>query len=449
MVHYFAPPPRKSPPTFPDASLDELKSFNFFIKITASELGGSFTADQWSAVARVACSQSATKHAIAALGALHEHFKQSGFTRDSTPCFALRQYGKAIHKLVGVDLKQSADNVILVLISCVLFAAFENLQGHYKSALAHTTSGAQILTENLDTLDASRDPSIQSCKELLHLSFSRFDTQAAEMTGAATVLVARRLSTSLRDIPEVFTSVEEAYVSLELFNNYFIHLTLHSEWIIDRNVCEEQTTRQKEHDQLDNYFRAWCAAFHKANFSKSTSAVRILRAHEILIFLLRFADHDKGETGWDAFLLQFHELITLGEVFLREQGYSSTFSMTLGMIAPLYYAAHLCRDPALRRRAVCALSSCKRREGVWDSSLAANVCQRIIEIEEGALDFTVTEASQIPEWARITYLEFCVGPDRSAILGFRMSAVESPTRDSSGGSFGTSVGDVIYEKVEW
>ncbi|PHH82066.1 hypothetical protein CDD82_7147 [Ophiocordyceps australis] len=59
-----------------------------------------------------------------------------------------------------------------------------------------------------------------------------------------------------------------------------------------------------------------------------------------------------------------------------------SFSADLGIVPPLFVVATKCREPRLRRQAIQLLSSSARREGMWDSQLAARIGQWIMEVEE-------------------------------------------------------------------
>ena len=68
-----------------------------------------------------------------------------------------------------------------------------------------------------------------------------------------------------------------------------------------------------------------------------------------------------------------------------------SFSADLGIVPPLFVVATKCRDPVVRRQAIRVLKGSARREGMWDSELAARIGMWIASIEEqdggaGALD---------------------------------------------------------------
>lgn len=59
-----------------------------------------------------------------------------------------------------------------------------------------------------------------------------------------------------------------------------------------------------------------------------------------------------------------------------------SFSLSPGIVSPVFVAISRCRDPHIRRQALHLLRKCKRREGLWDSALAARLGEMVIQIEE-------------------------------------------------------------------
>jgi Fungal specific transcription factor domain len=115
-----------------------------------------------------------------------------------------------------------------------------------------------------------------------------------------------------------------------------------------------------------------------------------------------------------------------------------TFSLSLGIIPPLYIVSSRCRDPVIRRRAIHLLSICNRREGIWDALLGAHVARRILETEEaGARQYLravaegdadgdlnsieITSMLQIPEHVRVVILWTSFGPGRQGMVRFKKS----------------------------
>lgn len=75
-----------------------------------------------------------------------------------------------------------------------------------------------------------------------------------------------------------------------------------------------------------------------------------------------------------------------------------SFSADLGIVPPLFVVATKCRDPYMRRHAIQLLRSSSRREGMWDSELAARIGQWVMELEESDGDegsFAETSYSEL------------------------------------------------------
>ncbi|KAG5946176.1 hypothetical protein E4U53_006617 [Claviceps sorghi] len=66
----------------------------------------------------------------------------------------------------------------------------------------------------------------------------------------------------------------------------------------------------------------------------------------------------------------------------RRSHIKPSFAADLGIVPPLYVVATKCREPRLRRRAIQLLRSSARREGMWDSELAAKIGEWVMHIEE-------------------------------------------------------------------
>ena len=109
----------------------EGKYFDFFIRKTAPGLSGPFKSEFWSRlVLQASHHELAIRHAVVAIGALHEAFEVSRrpgkdpFWQDNR--FALQHYLKAIQCLVmPLGIQKDSQLADVALITCVLFVCFE------------------------------------------------------------------------------------------------------------------------------------------------------------------------------------------------------------------------------------------------------------------------------------------------------------------------------------
>lgn len=134
--YYYVPPqlsshsdivPIRAGPSFDiHASPQSRRSFAFFTQRTCPQLAGFFGSDFWERfVLQAAYHESAVRHAIVAIGSLHELFEHRTLIVDSQRAFALEQYSLAIRALL-VPLSQRGERgVDVCLISCILFTCFE------------------------------------------------------------------------------------------------------------------------------------------------------------------------------------------------------------------------------------------------------------------------------------------------------------------------------------
>lgn len=172
------PPLRCSAPSSSIAlgNEQERRSFFFFCNRSRVQLSGLYGSDFWtSLIPQAAHSDSGIRHAIIALGSIHERFEQHNITNfyigpgDILLNFSLQQYNLAIKKLVEPHLKQQSSAVDVYLASCIIFICIEvrhalqlvqksfwlisnpsqTLCGHLTSAIALVRNGISILRQNL------------------------------------------------------------------------------------------------------------------------------------------------------------------------------------------------------------------------------------------------------------------------------------------------------------
>lgn len=120
-----------SPMLDKQGSDEERRCFDFFLNRTASQLSGFWDSDFWGClILQAAHHQPAIRHAVLALGSLHERF-EAGDRSVMSPIwhrgeggFALKQYNQAIQQLIKPkSVGQQAVDVCLI--ACMLFACFE------------------------------------------------------------------------------------------------------------------------------------------------------------------------------------------------------------------------------------------------------------------------------------------------------------------------------------
>ena len=179
----------------------------------------------------------------------------------------------------------------------------------------------------------------------------------------------------------------------------------------------------------------WATAFEpilasRAAPSKSSqekTGIAVLKMNQIMglmLFMMTFADN---EMQFDRFLPEFQKIVELATEVVGDEerraaakrcpdsrtckhhtappdifgghDYNArhikpSFSADLGIVPPLFVVATKCRDALTRRHAIQLLRASSRREGMWDSKLAARIGMWITAIEEEGADGEAEEPAR-------------------------------------------------------
>jgi len=367
--------------------------------------------------------------------------------------FTVQHYNKAIRQLVAIDSHSPQANDTF-LIACVLFYCFECLRGHYKFAVQHGTSGLKIIKQQQMLATGQNSPRYMP-RETVTLLFAILENQILEIEGEVSFAEELRpalfssFHTPAFDPSHPLSNIEEMRACFELLYNRF------TRFISVCEMLEEQFNGpafefvahiqhlQEEHIQVRTDLDAWIVAFETwldagwAEYSEEPHSVLILKIWRVVVSIMFRLEWPHSVLSWDQHLDDFALIISLvsdllgvpsspdrtnSGSFSRDptppsvyanttsslptlrprpsKALVSTFSMSLGIVKPLYLCATRCRDSSLRHRAIDILSTCQRREGLWDSELAGRVTQRIVAIEE--------DAAGIPPGAHYTCLDIGV-----------------------------------------
>jgi Fungal specific transcription factor domain/Fungal Zn(2)-Cys(6) binuclear cluster domain len=154
-----SPTPKNSPGIIQRISVhipgngEEKRGFDFFLRNTAAELSGYYDSSFWGKLILAASTQKPSlRHAVIALGALHEDFSRNRLVSSTTSAedqkthFTLNQYAKAMGALRR-SLSSGKEEALTALMSCILFVCFDSLRGWFESAMVHLQSGLRILRD--------------------------------------------------------------------------------------------------------------------------------------------------------------------------------------------------------------------------------------------------------------------------------------------------------------
>ena len=424
-------------------SLDESRSLEYFRLRTIPQLSGFLESKFWSYyVLQMAASEPTIRHAVVAIGSLHERFEtgDSSILRSSLDKleggFALQQYLQAIGRLIGPLSKQSQQSLDVALTACVLFTCFDvrraslfacssltytqALRGHHGSALNHVSNGIKMLREIQGeedpsqgppkALDVSRSPYLPY--DTFHVLFSRFDSQSLMLgidNGTTSFHASEEVEPGFSDtIPLRFSTLLEARNSLDyLTRSYNRFYSTVRDNIVPGG--DQDAQRRKFLSKLN----CWLIAFDEFILTspgfdnKDRYAIKILRLQYLIGTMFLATTEPYNEMMWDSDNELSSRVTDLAAQIVEEfrmlYGLNGKctpiFSLDTGFTSILFHVARRCRDPLIRRKAIGILQRSPRQDGVWDGVLAARVAERVVQLEEG--DAEVRSCTDIPYEARI------------------------------------------------
>lgn len=417
----------------------ERRSLDFFRSNSAVQLAGYFDSAFWCRLVLQACHEEPIiQHAVTALGALYESTQgidannlKSGRVYDQ---FALQQYNKAIG-LLHQNLRshsQGKGSFPIALISCLLFIAFESIQGNHEASLTHMRSGLLLFrnwqAENNITANSSPDQQdIDS--ELVHM-FSSLEVTALALNDQLSADIL------LQDVKHYSCSIPEFFDSLSEARDLFRRCTY---------VMLGNSIRKKQHHAYPGLAESQIRQTHRELVSQWLSAFRafigsnkIGIGHKdfsrtiLLEQLVRCAGivADVGmspkETDFDAYHTDFETIVALASSLINNVDYPSVvrgtlhFSFDGRILFTLYFVTTRCRDPWIRRQALSLLSATHRLEGFWDSEMLSRIAERIISIEEDVQDIRNIKISKSDEvLIRLTISQMTIfSQERKVLLKF-------------------------------
>ena len=335
--------------------------------------------------------------------------------------FALRHYSKAMKALQSKIAEQDTVAPELILITCLMFVAFEFQQNGWLQAKSHLEGGLTFIRELLEGHQQSLPPKqvlepLVEAFERLDVSMSLFTSsrvhlnraiEGARMASLPSEMQFRNLVDAGRPLNLQIAAMRELVYTIE--KQRFSPEGLSAE---DYRHFGEQQLRQLV--SLKHWDRAMMDLLPRLSKAKDQRAARILQTQH-LGCQLKVSEclTDGREMLWDRYQADFERLLDLAEEVVKLEAaasspssdngtsnYTPGFSVDMGVVPPVYFTAMKCRKPTLRRRAVAILRSCKHREGAWDGQTSAGLAVRIITLEEQGLG-TVENASDVPEQQRL------------------------------------------------
>ena len=444
----------------------EYNYFEFFRDKTALELSGYFDTDVWNRLVLQIChEEDFARQAVIAIGALTKTTAiaaacTEGLDFLEQPArrhydYALRQYGKALQLMQDICHKEAKTRLRNTLISSLLTTCFESYIGNQENAVAQAKAGVDVLVEYQDRAHLDGHGGFLGLD--LICTFARLDSQILTFRDTG---IARRTSENwttitpdllpfLQMLPRRFDSVREARMYWDLIvEAAMLWVASHPSGfsILDfgeNNIRENQeklgTFSQKIQHELhvyttvtEQWFQSFQPIFEHSRAQKDSKD--FLGANILMIKYLssrvavpRLVQH--CDTYQDGFLQDYIAVVELARDLLEADDRNHIrgkpiFIFDDSLVAGLFFVATRCRERIVRRQAIDLLRHYPRREGLWDSSMAAKVATWFVETEEAGM-----EDGFIPPSARmkIVKIDSILSERKAVVRCSKISGLEGTT----------------------
>lgn len=376
------------------------------------------------------------RHLVIALGAAYESFE--GGTPGQDTQFTLQHCNRAIRDLAVLSTKPSqhpsAEEVCRILTASLLFIYIASIRGQFQEAFQHVRSAAKILqdfercTQVQDGTKASTYPvTIARLRSLITAVYGQLRAMVNDSAldaGSHDLLV-----TEIKPAT-IFTSLPDAHSYVEqLFHNTLAFL---QQTGLDPPSAQEQLEAAvARHKQLcqalessENALNVLEQGLEEDRGPAVHNGIVILRIYHLLLGIRLRIDvlqPENREASFDDLEAYLEEMLRHCESLVQQEDQQQkqpSCSSGLGYVMPLHMVAARCRNPLLRRRAVNLLSTCPRREGLWDASLAARIVLQTIKMEEEASHLSRSEVEDGAGAGRVLEVKLELQGDRTAALRF-------------------------------
>jgi len=412
----------------------ERRYFQRFCDKTSKEICGAFDPAFWTEKVLQLCHHDAPiRYATIALGALAKSLEVTSFpTRlslsgfpqidhhhlDEHHRYAIKQYCRAVASLRTM-LNDGRRHLRTSLTSCVLFMAFEALQGNYDGSLSHLRGGTRLLADwrlarrglasrlSQDSLSEIQDGLVDDLGRM----FARLDVQGLFVPPP---FPTPELPWEDVIVPDEFDSTQEAREVWDFLmcgiSQFYRQAVAHSQQNPEELLTENW---HEKHEHYTTQLLQWRSSFQVIHAEEvragmiRTDKSTMLSIYYNLATILLAASVQHSEMLFDEYTPLFAEILSRCNHLLSntdDPTNTSRFTLDMGTILPLAFTASKCRDRKIRRQAIALLWSNARREGLcFDTITVARLCAWLSSIEgEGIQE----DSEPVPESARqiITYL---------------------------------------------
>lgn len=368
---------------------------------------------------------------------MHEHYTSSTPSQDLLYDYSMHHYNKAIRQAVRINNPE--DSFDTLLLNSVIFCALEVLKGEFEQSLQHALSGVKIIARGRQ--GSSTQPHAVP-DDMLPNIFLSLQNQVLEIEDSSVFRVYPNLAEKFPPLPTHFADVEDAFRYYQILLNQVVTFSDHFQAECKDLVFVPAIVPEPllpEFRTLRDYYDKWNGAAGRISTLADGSngnqhkAYLLLKIYQSALKIV-FESLEKNISEFDAFEPELMGMLKLAEVFLQTQSgwevqemlaksprstTNKDFSMSLGVVPILFEIAHRSRNPQLRETGLRLLRSCNRREGVWDSKIAARFAERYNALQDDV------DAMFSGEDTRYRVVPTDIGPLSDGSIPFKYMVVPS------------------------
>lgn len=381
-------------PLLPDLDATESRSFDFFLSRVAPTLAGELDASFWTILLpQISRENRAVRYAVLSMSQLFE----APPYRDTHQVDSLESSSHLAHQWYAQSLstfRSSLEHLPnnarydLLLLSCILFINIEFQQNNVYNACKLLKSGFSMI----ETLKPARDD--DNLNVLIRM-LKRQEALVALFGHHQGIQDERDLeaSPSRQYSPDILTSArQDLFLRLSDVINFTRAIRIAE--ALDEDTQSFQSTQRLVLQRLDCWYRNFGYLFHQHGSMSNVTSRTLIMYYDIAKVFASICLGPEKEA--DAHMTTFARIINLAEEIIQQNANQKTslpsYSFELGISLPLYLTGWKCRNPIMRRKALCLMSRCPKQEALISADIHARALQKIIEIEERNLCAVATRS---------------------------------------------------------
>ncbi|PVH85458.1 hypothetical protein DL98DRAFT_527466 [Cadophora sp. DSE1049] len=397
------------PKSFPNfttlSSPAEAQHFDFFRTVCTNSFSTHFNANLWKGIIlRAAHTEPFVLHAVLAIGALTQSNAHAPTYPTPILEYSLKKYSLA-SRMLGQRMKSGTADWKLAILGSLVFLAIEVLQGHELGALLHMRSGEAILK----SLPSSKPNLLNTLATSGPIYAANVTTDFGDLEDLVTAYTRLSVdeypflglcgsSTSEPKVPLSFDHFADARSSLNTiiaatYSFYRRYGSVNLKTLpmaalptkVATGLHDIQTLLQSWRQEMDRFIA------EQGDVNEATTlGIKTVLIQYFVAFIRTSTYFYKDQLVYDNHLYQFRELLDLTATvvladhapYIKSRGKGPCYTLDIAMAQPLFFVACRCRDPELRRKAICVMKLVGK-DGLYTGRTVAKVAEWVVSVEEG------------------------------------------------------------------